>query len=36
MLRACHRGLHERNEEVAVERYDLYRYDATRAPLIVT
>ena len=33
---AAHQALHERNLEVPVVRYDLYRYDATRAPLMVT
>ena len=33
---AAHQTIHERNEEVPVQRYDLYRYDGTRAPLIVT
>jgi quinol monooxygenase YgiN len=33
---AAHQAIHERNLEVPVDKYDLYRYDATRAPLIVT
>lgn len=32
---AEHQAIHERNLEVPVVAYDLYRYDATRAPLNV-
>ncbi|MCU1344771.1 MAG: antibiotic biosynthesis monooxygenase [Acidimicrobiia bacterium] len=33
---AAHEAIHERNLEVPVRSYNLYRYDATRSPLIVT
>ena len=33
---AAHQVMHERNLEIPVRRYDLYRYDATRSPLIVS
>jgi quinol monooxygenase YgiN len=33
---AAHQAVHLRNLDVPVIRYDLYRYDATRAPLIVS
>ena len=33
---AAHQAVHERNLEVPVHSYDLYRYDATRAPLLVS
>lgn len=33
---AAHQAVHERNLEVPVTSYDLYRYDATRAPLQVS
>jgi quinol monooxygenase YgiN len=32
---AAHQAVHERNLEVPVASYDLYRYDATRVPLQV-
>jgi hypothetical protein len=33
---AAHQAIHERNLDVPVLEYDLYRYDATRAPLGVS
>jgi quinol monooxygenase YgiN len=33
---AAHQAMHERNLDIPVVRYDLYRYDATRAPLLVS
>lgn len=33
---AAHQAMHERNTDVPVKTYNLYRYDATRAPLIVS
>jgi quinol monooxygenase YgiN len=33
---AAHQAIHERNVEVPVYAYDLYRYDASRVPLGVT
>jgi len=33
---AAHQAVHVRNVEVAVQSYNLYRYDATRAPLQVS
>jgi quinol monooxygenase YgiN len=32
----AHQAIHERNLEVPVQSYDLYRYDATRVPLPVS
>ena len=33
---AAHQAMHVRNLDVAVRSYDLYRYDATRVPLMVS
>lgn len=33
---AAHQAIHERNLEVPVDAYALYRYDATRVPLLVS
>jgi quinol monooxygenase YgiN len=33
---AAHQAMHEQNLEVPVRSYNLYRYDATRAPLSVS
>jgi quinol monooxygenase YgiN len=33
---AAHQAMHERNMDILVRSYNLYRYDATRAPLIVS
>lgn len=33
---AAHQAIHERNLEVPVRSYNLYRYDATRSPLLVS
>jgi quinol monooxygenase YgiN len=31
---AAHQAMHQRNLEVPVESYDLYRYEASRTPLL--
>ncbi len=33
---AAHQAIHERNLEIPVQSYDLYRYDATRVPLVAS
>jgi quinol monooxygenase YgiN len=33
---AAHQAIHQRNVEVPVHSYDLYRYDATRARLVLS
>jgi quinol monooxygenase YgiN len=33
---AAHQAMHERNTDIPVRSYNLYRYDATRVPLIVS
>ena len=33
---AAHQAIHERNLEIPVQSYDLYRYDATRVPLLAS
>lgn len=33
---AAHQAIHERNLEVPVHSYNLYRYNATRSPLLVS
>jgi quinol monooxygenase YgiN len=32
----AHQAIHERNLEIPVQSYDLYRYDATRVPLLAS